>query len=184
MLLIHSCGLFPEQWRDDYSTMSCEVTWPNKELDKVIFHSSYDKYKGSSPNGSLYDNYFRYYKYLNSTDEIYWILRLVIRIDLFDSTVTKTPTLDHKYKITSPNLNITDRNGYIMEDIKFVDGYVMFTKYEKYLGYIRLSGEFEIICDKLTITNGTFIDILCEDNLGKTLEHDEDIVNTITIDFE
>lgn len=193
VIILCSC-LTPSVWIDDYSTVSCEVTWPNAELDKMIFISSYDMYKSSYDmykqtviendlNGSIYDNCFRYYRFLRSEDTNYWRLHLGFHINLYDSTIAETPTIGHQYKITSPDLTVIDKNDCVIEDIEFIDGYVIFTKCEKYLGHLRLSGKFEIICDKLTITNGTFIDILCKDRLGKTLEKDEGIVNSITIDF-
>lgn len=193
VIILCSC-LTPSAWLDDYSTVSCEVTWPNAELDKMIFISSYDEYKPTYDiygqtvwendlNGYIYDNCFRYYRFLRSEDTKYWRLTLGFHINLYDSTIAETPTIDHQYKITSPDLTVIDKNDCVIEDIEFIDGYVIFTKCEKYLGYLRLSGKFEIICDKLTITNGTFIDILCEDHLGEILESDEDIVDSIRIDF-
>ena len=186
VIILCSCLTYTV-WLDDYSTVSCEVTWPNVELDKMIFISSYDKYGQTAIendlNGYIYDNCFRYYRYLHSEDTKYWILNLGFHINLYDSTIAETPTIGHQYKITSPDLTVIDNHDCVIEDIEFIDGYVIFTKCEKYLGCIRLSGKFEIICDKLTITNGTFIDIMCEDHLGETLESDEDIVNSIRIDF-
>lgn len=193
VIILCSC-ITPSAWLDDYSTVSCEVTWPNAELDKMIFIRSYDMYKQTYDmfgqtvwendlNGSIYNNCFRYYRLLRSEDTNYWILELGFHINLYDSTIAETPTIGHQYKITSPDLTVIDNHDCVIEDIEFIDGYVIFTKCEKYLGCIRLSGKFEIICDKLTITNGTFIDIMCEDHLGETLESDEDIVNSITIDF-
>lgn len=190
VLLISSC-ITGEPWRNDYSTISCEFSCPDKKLYKELFCDGHFGYRDAyylneecDLHGIIYDNYFRYYRSMNTPDEggYYGYLYLRIEIDLFDSIVTETPTLYHKYKITSPNLEIIDyKAGNNVEDIEFIDGYVMFTKCEKYLHYIRLSGKFEIICDKLTITNGTFIDILCEDHLGETLERDEGIVNSIRI---
>lgn len=181
-ILISSCAFY-EPWLDDYSTVSCEFTWPDKELDKAIFRIGYLEYQNHALHGSIYDNYFRYYRYLRCEDTSYRHVTLRFHINLYDSTIAETPTIGHQYKITSPDLTVIDKNDCVIEDIEFIDGYVIFTKCEKYLGHLRLSGKFEIICDKLTITNGTFIDILCKDRLGKTLEKDEGIVNSITIDF-
>ena len=190
VLLISSC-LNGEPWRDDYSTISCEFSWPDKKLDKVMFSDGYFYYKDvnyianeCSLHGIIYDNYFGYYRTLFKEGKGSGRLDFSFEIDLVDSIDTETPTLDYKYKITSQGLEIIDRAGNNIEDIEFIDGYVMFTKCEKYLHYIRLSGKFEIICDKLTITNGTFIDILCKDRLGETLESDEDIVNSIRIEYK
>ena len=184
-ILISSCGSLPGPYYDDYSTISCEVTLPDKKFDKEIFSADYYCWDSISElKGYIYDNCFGYYRTLEGESKGSGHLGLSFEIDLLDSIDTETPTLSYKYKITSQGLEIIDCAGNKVEDIEFIDGYVMFTKCEKYLRYIRLSGKFEIICDKLTITNGTFIDILCKDRLGKILESDEDIVNSIRIDFD
>lgn len=183
-ILISSCELLPGPYYCDYSTISCEVTLPDKKFDKEIFSADYYIWDSISElKGYIYDNCFGYYRTLKGESKGSGHLGLRFEINLLDSIDTETPTLSYKYKITSQGLAIIDCAGNKVEDIELIDGYVMFTKCEKYLHYIRLSGKFEIICDKLKITNGTFIDILCKDHLGKILERDEGIVNTIIIEY-
>lgn len=117
VIILCSCLTYTV-WLDDYSTVSCEVTLPNAELDKMIFISSYDKYGQTNIendlNGYIYDNCFSYYRYIWSEDTNYWILKLGFHINLYDSTIAETPSIGHQYKITSPDLTVIDNHDCVI----------------------------------------------------------------------
>lgn len=167
LLTLNSCSNMFLPTTCDYSTVTSEVTCPMCGLYNEVFHSEHEIDNVGRFAGEITSDRFRYRRILYGDDyNDFIVVSFNIAID--------TLIMNHKYILTPNNsyISISGSHCYInSEDLEFIEGYIIFNRHDVYLGrYCRLSGKFELKYNDATITNGTFIDIICFDSVGHTYE--------------
>lgn len=160
LLILYSCTKSDRRW--EYSKVTCEITAPTYGLEKEVFISQNRQIAYSKFAGYISNWFFSYDRILYNDNTNCEVILSISNI--FAQTDPETFTLNYKYSLTSdnhPRNQVTILGQYYRDLEELTSGYIIFTKCERYQGYYRLSGKFEFGGDDITITNGTFIDIVC-----------------------